>query len=49
MNKKASFLSKPQFDDSFKGIFGPFSFNEKDVQETKDLIKEILKEKDKKP
>jgi len=43
-----NFLNKPQFDDSFKGIFGPFSFNEKDVKETKDLIKEILKEKDKK-
>src|SRR3989338_445382 len=48
MNKKSSFLNKPQFDDSFKGIFGPFSFNEKDVQEAKNLIKEILKEKDKK-
>src|SRR3989338_5199312 len=48
MNKQASFLNKPQFDDSFKGIFGPFSFNEKDVQEAKNLIKEILKEKDKK-
>jgi len=42
MNKQASFLNKPQFDDSFKGIFGPFSFNEKDVQEAKDLIKKFI-------
>jgi len=47
IRKQADFLNKPQFDDSFKGIFGPYSFNEKDVQATKDLIKEIL-EKDKK-
>lgn len=43
IKKQADFLKKPQFDDSFKGIFGPFSFNEKDVQTTKELIKEILK------
>lgn len=49
IKKQAVFLNKPQFDDSFKGIFGPFSYNEKDVQATKELIKEILKEKDKKP
>ncbi len=47
IKKQADFLNKPQFDDSFKGIFGPYSFNEKDVQATKELIKEIL-EKDKK-
>lgn len=47
IKKQSDFLNKPQFDDSFKGIFGPYSFNEKDVQATKDLIKEIL-EKDKK-
>ena len=48
MDKQAAFLSKPQFDDSFKGIFGPFSFNEKDVREAKDLIKNILEEDTKK-
>jgi hypothetical protein len=42
IKKQSDFLNKPQFDDSFKGIFGPYSFNEKDVQATKDLIKEIL-------
>lgn len=47
MKTQASFLNKPQFDDSFKGIFGPYSYNEKDVQETKKLIKELLEEKDK--
>src|SRR3989338_3104829 len=43
MKNQASFLNSPQFDDSFKGIFGPFSYNEKDVQEAKKLVKEILK------
>jgi len=47
MKTQAFFLNKPQFDDSFKGIFGPYSYNEKDVQETKKLIKELLEEKDK--
>src|SRR3989344_3877428 len=48
MKKQASFLNNPQFDDSFKGIFGPFSYNEKDVQATKEMMKEFIKEKDKK-
>ena len=43
MKNQASFLNSPQFDDSFKGIFGPFSYNEKDVQEAKKLVEEILK------
>jgi len=47
MKMQTSFLNKPQFDDSFKGIFGPYSYNEKDVQEAKKLIKELLEEKDK--
>jgi len=47
MKTQAFFLNKPQFDDSFKGIFGPYSYNEKDVQEAKKLIKELLEEKDK--
>jgi len=42
MRKQSSFLNSPQFDDSFKGIFGPFSYNEKDVQATKDLISDLL-------
>jgi len=48
MKTQASFLNKPQFDDSFKGIFGPYSHNEKDVQVAKELIKELLGGKDKK-
>ncbi len=48
MRKQSSFLNKPQFDDSFKGIFGPFSYSEKDVQTARELIKEFIKEKDKK-
>mgnify|MGYP001583459958 CR=1 FL=1 len=46
IENQSLFLSKPQFDDSFKGIFGPFSYNEKNIREARDLIKEILKEKD---
>jgi len=45
MKTQASFLNKPQFDDSFKGIFGPYSYKEKDVQVAKELIKEFLEEK----
>ncbi|KKP30793.1 MAG: hypothetical protein UR15_C0001G0038 [Parcubacteria group bacterium GW2011_GWA2_31_28] len=41
MEKQASFLNKPQFNDSFKGIFGPFSYREKDTLETLELIKEM--------
>lgn len=43
MKKQLSFLNKKQFDDSFKGIFGPFSYNEKDVISTKELINSLLK------
>lgn len=42
MKKQASFLNKPQFDDSFKGIFGPFSYREKDVQTTREIMKSLL-------
>ena len=43
MKKQASFLDKPQFNDSFKGIFGPFSYSEKDVQSAKKIMAEITK------
>ena len=42
IKKQTSFLNKPQFNDSFKGIFGPFSYNEKNVYETNELIKELF-------
>ncbi|MBW2982527.1 nucleotidyltransferase family protein [Candidatus Woesearchaeota archaeon] len=45
IKKQFDFLNKPQFDDSFKGIFGPYAYNEKDVQTAKELIKEILEER----
>ena len=44
MEKQASFLDKPQFDDSFKGIFGPHVYNEKDVQITRELLKKFIGE-----
>jgi hypothetical protein len=43
IKKQFDFLNKPQFDDSFKGIFGPYSFNEKDVLAAKELIRDISK------
>ncbi len=47
MKTQVAFLSKPQFDDSFKGIFGPYSYDEKDVREVRELVGGILEEKDK--
>ena len=41
--RQKKFLERPQFDDSFKGIFGIRSYNEKDVNEAKELIQDILK------
>jgi len=48
MKTQESFLNKPQFNDSFKGIFGPYTYNEKDVQATKELINKFLEEDTKK-
>lgn len=42
MRKQAAFLNKPQFDDSFKGIFGIHVYNEKDVQTARELINDLL-------
>ncbi len=42
MRNQFSFLNKPQFDDSFKGIFGPFSYTEKDAKATREIIKEFI-------
>lgn len=42
IKKQFDFLNKPQFDDSFKGIFGPSAYSEKDVQTARLLIKDIL-------
>ncbi|MDP2925857.1 MAG: nucleotidyltransferase family protein [Nanoarchaeota archaeon] len=42
MNKQLLFLEKPQFDDSFKGIFGIQAYNQKDVESAKKLFKELL-------
>ena len=41
--RQKKFLEKPQFDDSFKGIFGIRSYNEENVNEAKELIQDILK------
>jgi len=44
MRKQFSFLAGQQFDDSFKGIFGPYAYNEKDVQTTKEIISNLLED-----
>ncbi|MEK6874111.1 MAG: hypothetical protein AABW91_04655 [Nanoarchaeota archaeon] len=44
IKKQISFLEKPQFDDSFKGIFGIQVYNEKDVEFAKELFNELLQE-----
>jgi hypothetical protein len=44
MKKQLSFLEKPQFDDSFKGIFGIQAYNQKDVESAKKLFNELLEE-----
>ena len=44
MKKQLTFLEKPQFDDSFKGIFGIHVYNEKDVKIAKEMIRDLLKE-----
>ncbi|MBS3149904.1 hypothetical protein J4455_04415 [Candidatus Woesearchaeota archaeon] len=44
IRKQVSFLEKPQFDDSFKGIFGIHVYNKKDVESAKKLFNELLEE-----
>lgn len=44
IEKQFSFLEKPQFDDSFKGIFGPHVYKQKDVQTAKELISSLLRD-----
>ena len=43
MKKQASFLDKPQFNDSFKGIFGPFSYKEEEVSFARDLVRDVFR------
>lgn len=43
IKRQKAFLEKPQFDDSFKGIFGIRYYNEEDVKTTKELIEKLLK------
>lgn len=44
IKKQVSFLEKPQFDDSFKGIFGIQAYNKKDVELAKKIFNELLEE-----
>jgi len=44
VKKQLSFLEKPQFDDSFKGIFGIKVYNKKEIEFAKKLFIDLLKE-----
>ena len=44
IKKQMIFLDKPQFDDSFKGIFGIQAYNQKGVESAKRLFSDLLKE-----
>nr|MBI4156943.1 hypothetical protein [Candidatus Woesearchaeota archaeon] len=43
IKKQALFIEKPQFDDSFKGIFGIQAYNPKEIELAKKLFTELLK------
>ena len=43
IKKQEKFLQKPQFDDSFKGIFGVHIYKKEDLEKTKELAKVLLK------
>ena len=45
MKKQADFLEKPQFNDSFKGIFGIHVYKREDVDTTINMIKELISPK----
>ncbi len=45
IRKQAAFLDKPQFDDSFKGIFGIQAYQEENVEAARALMNELLKGK----
>ena len=44
IKKQASFIEKPQFDDSFKGIFGIQAYNPKEIESAKKLFNDLLRE-----
>ena len=45
IKKQEAFLKKPQFDDSFKGIFGIHMYKKEDIEKTKHLIQSLLRAK----
>ena len=44
IKKQSLFIEKPQFDDSFKGIFGIQVYNPKEIESAKKLFADLLKE-----
>ncbi len=44
IKKQALFIEKPQFDDSFKGIFGIQAYNPKEIETAKKLFSDLIKE-----
>jgi hypothetical protein len=44
IKNQLTFINKNQFGDSFKGIFGPYSFDEESLEITRNFIEKFLKE-----
>lgn len=44
IKKQKEFLEKPQFDDGFKGIFGPLAYKQVDVEKARELLFKLLKD-----
>ena len=44
IKKQTIFLDRPQFDDSFRGIFGIQAYNQKEVESARKLFNDLLKE-----
>ena len=44
IKKQAFFIEKPQFDDSFKGIFGVQAYKQNEIESARKLFRDLLKE-----
>ena len=44
IKKQSLFIEKPQFDDSFKGIFGINAYNQKEIESARKLFNGLLRE-----
>ncbi len=44
IKKQALFIEKPQFDDSYKGVFGIRAYNQQEIESARKLFSDLLKE-----